>query len=182
MTEPIEPDRLKVIEIVDDNGTIRKMTDDEATTIADALSVAGERYESENFNDFPELEADFPGLEISDGSGYCPVQINGTYKGEELYFRARGSHASLSIGVASNAEDASVYSHPHYYAEVIVSDEPYAAGWLNPQEAETAMRHLLSNLNEFDADKNDLAHDKYMKDTKAFLLEVARKRDEKESS
>lgn len=68
-------------------------------------------------------------IEIDNIGGNCPVQAEGTINGEPFYFRARGSHWSMSIG----GED--IIAHPDWYYEEPYGDEPFDAGWMAEWEA-----------------------------------------------
>jgi hypothetical protein len=73
----------------------------------------------------PEILFDYIG-------GNCPVQAEGTIDGAQFYFRARGTHWSLSIATSASGpwgEDA--WEHFEKY-----SDEEYAAGWMDVSEGE----------------------------------------------
>ncbi|MEN3973070.1 hypothetical protein WJS89_10360 [Sphingomicrobium sp. XHP0235] len=64
---------------------------------------------------------------ISYAGGNCPVQIEGTVKGEPFYFRARGEHWSLGIGGDPVGE-------PEWYHEEGYGNWPNA-GWMPLHEA-----------------------------------------------
>lgn len=70
------------------------------------------------------------GLEITLLGGSCPVQAEGRIDGEPFYFRARGSHWSLSIG----GEDPVMT--PDWYHEEPYGQGPFDAGWMNRDEAQ----------------------------------------------
>lgn len=69
------------------------------------------------------------GVVIEDIGGNCPVQAEGTIDGKPFYFRARGSHWSLSIG----GED--VVGEPEWRHEEPYGDGPFDAGWMDVDEA-----------------------------------------------
>lgn len=61
--------------------------------------------------------------------GNCPVQAEGLIDGAPFYFRARGSHWSLSVG------GADVVGSPDWYHEEPYGDGPFDAGWMEEAEA-----------------------------------------------
>lgn len=67
-------------------------------------------------------------LEITMLGGFCPVQAEGTIEGEEFYFRARGERWSIGIG-------GDVVAKPDWYHEQPYGDEPFAAGYMDLDEA-----------------------------------------------
>lgn len=66
-------------------------------------------------------------LIIEDLGGNCPVQAEGFFDGVPFYFRARGSHWSLIVGVEG---ETSITEWFEKY-----SDDMYAAGWMEYDEA-----------------------------------------------
>jgi hypothetical protein len=69
------------------------------------------------------------GIRIKDIGGFCPVQAEGTIDGAPFYFRARGSRWSLSVG------GADVIGAPEFHHEEPYGDGPFAAGWMEEEEA-----------------------------------------------
>jgi len=70
---------------------------------------------------------DDPGLTITRLGGNCPVQAEGVVDGEPFYFRARWEHWRLEIGNPS--------LDPEWSYQERYGDSPYAAGWMNEDEA-----------------------------------------------
>ena len=60
--------------------------------------------------------------------GNCPVQGEGSVAGKPFYFRARWEHWSMGIGGDPVVE-------PEWYREQKWGDGPYAAGWMEEEEA-----------------------------------------------
>lgn len=71
---------------------------------------------------------------IENIGGFCPVQAEGSIDGKPFYFRARGSHWSLSIG----GEDVVV--KPEWYHEEGYGEGPFDAGWMELDEARSFIR------------------------------------------
>lgn len=71
-------------------------------------------------------------LIIDDIGGNCPVQAEGFFDGIPFYFRARGSHWSLDVGVEG---ETSIESFFEKY-----SDDVFAAGWMEEEEAKTFIK------------------------------------------
>lgn len=66
-------------------------------------------------------------LIIEDLGGNCPVQAEGFFDGVPFYFRARGSHWSLTVGVAGETQLTEWFEE--------YCDDPYGAGWMEEEEA-----------------------------------------------
>jgi hypothetical protein len=60
--------------------------------------------------------------------GNCPVQAEGVVDGKEFYFRARGQRWSFEVGDDLDADPEWSYSESY-------GDSPYAAGWMEEDEA-----------------------------------------------
>lgn len=76
-------------------------------------------------------QATEPVIDIDSIGGNCPVQAEGTINGWPFYFRARGEHWSLSVaepGFEACGEE--VWDYEEEYG-----DGPYAAGWMEVDEA-----------------------------------------------
>lgn len=67
--------------------------------------------------------------------GYCPVQGEGTINGERFYFRARGEHWSMAIGVPDEKDPNSIYSGGKWNYDEPYGNEAFAAGWMPLEEA-----------------------------------------------
>lgn len=75
------------------------------------------------------IDTKTPGLTIDFIGGNCPVQAEGTINGSEFYFRARGTHWTMSIG------GSDVILKPAWHRRRSYGDEPFCAGWMTEQEA-----------------------------------------------
>lgn len=88
-----------------------------------------------------------PNLEIDTIGGYCPVQAEGTVFGKPFYFRARGQTWSFAWG------DDPLDDAPQYYVVRRYSSEPFAAGWMEEDEArgfiDSAVEHLAAAVAAF---------------------------------
>lgn len=171
---------LKNITIVGADGSQRNMDDDEAQDFASVLDDISDRVEEER----PRMEAviarlneQIDGLEITSIGGNCPVQGDGTYNGEELYFRARGTHASLSVG--STDGEAPNSWNPRLYASARVTEEDdiYGAGWLTPEEIEIVIPALIDNLEEQSAEDNQARIDGFIAQVEAIREQMQKDRD-----
>lgn len=65
-------------------------------------------------------------LKIDWIDGNCPVQGEGYINGLPFYFRARGSHWSLTVYIDNKTE----WKYEEQYG-----DQPYSAGWMENSEA-----------------------------------------------
>jgi len=65
--------------------------------------------------------------------GNCPVQAEGTVDGIPFYFRARGTHWSMSIG--EDPVGISCGYKGGWHKEAEYGDEAYEAGWMSVEEA-----------------------------------------------
>lgn len=148
---------LKAITIINNDGSERKMDDEEAENFASLLSDIGDQMEEEQ----PRMEAvierlnaKVDGLELTYLGGAVPIQADGFYKGEPLYFRSRYSHASLSIGSTDEKPPSSW--NPRLYAIVRVTEpgDDFGAGWLAPEEVEVVIPILIDNLEEQTPEEN----------------------------
>lgn len=171
---------LKGIKVISNDGTEREMTDQEATDMAQSLNQAAVRSQEEG----PRLEAvierlneQVPDLEITRIGGNCPVQGEGTYQGEELYFRSRGTHASISVG-STDGESPNSWN-PARYAEARVTEEGdiYGAGWITPEEVEIIIPALLANLQEMSVEKNEARTAQFLESVEALAAEMKRNRE-----
>ncbi len=70
--------------------------------------------------------------------GNCPVQAEGTIDGLPFYFRARGDRWTMGIG-----DD--VVLAPAWFYEEPYGDGPFAAGWMDEDEAR-AFIHKAADL------------------------------------
>lgn len=66
-------------------------------------------------------------INIRNAGGVCPVQIEGHIKGKPFYFRARGEHWSIGIGVEP-------IGSPQWYRKEYYGEFP-EAGWMPMHEA-----------------------------------------------
>lgn len=174
---------LQNIHIVNNDGTQRQMDEEESLDLAQLLTQISENVEEERprmIRAIAQLEEDIPELEIEELGGNCPVQARGTYKGMPFYFRARGTHASLSVGSTNddNAEKAD-YSYPHLYAEVRVTEEgdDYGAGWLTPEELLVVFPFLIEHLQEQTHEDNEARLQEYI-DVINKMVELMKKQKE----
>lgn len=74
----------------------------------------------------------------------CPVLIEGTVDGLELYFRARWD--SWRLGIALTVEDAAFpteQSRAAFYSELSTELGEFGASWLEPAEVDQALRACL---------------------------------------
>lgn len=68
--------------------------------------------------------------------GYCPVQAEGTIDGKSFYFRARGRRWTMGIGGDPVGHPSELEGkRPEWYRERVWGDSPYAAGWMEEDEA-----------------------------------------------
>lgn len=82
-------------------------------------------------------------LRIDTIYGQCPVQAEGTIDGAPFYFRARGERWRIEIGPGNTAlivaapasHRATVEASPVWRYEQPYGDEPFAAGWMEHDEA-----------------------------------------------
>ena len=81
-------------------------------------------------------------LIIDDISGNCPVQGEGFFDGLPFYFRARGTHWSLDVGVVGETQVAS-------YVEKY-SDDMFAAGWMEVDEARVFIQQCYDKWSTID--------------------------------
>lgn len=74
---------------------------------------------------------------ITELGGNCPVQGEGTFDGVPFYFRARGNHWACRVGGSTNmkADDCIYGPGAHWSFVEEYGDEPYEAGWMEPDEA-----------------------------------------------
>ena len=77
---------------------------------------------------------DEPAIDITFLGGNCPVQAEGTIDGKPFYFRARGSHWTLSIGGVDPVDKPDWFWHESY------GNGPFDAGWMPVDEAEAFLR------------------------------------------
>lgn len=74
------------------------------------------------------LESTVVDIDITEIGGNCPVQADGTINGVPFYFRARGNRWSIGVG-------GDVVGDPTFYYEEPYGDAPFAAGWMDDDEA-----------------------------------------------
>jgi len=72
-------------------------------------------------------------IQITELGGNCPVQAEGTIRGELFYFRARGNRWSLSIG-------SDPIGSPAWWMVEQYGEGPYDAGWMPEDDAEKFIR------------------------------------------
>src|SRR6266568_1754512 len=89
--------------IIEPDGTERQVSGDEARSfwqmIQDTSNYLTERDGGGAWKAaVAELNRTIPGLHLDHMGGYVPIQGDGTYQGEECYFRARHQHAAFSVG------------------------------------------------------------------------------------
>lgn len=82
-------------------------------------------------------------LNIEELSGYCPVQGSGYFDSIPFYFRARGSSWSLNVGI----ERVTVVKE---YFGIYSEDDPYAAGWMQLEEATTLIEKCYKAWSQTD--------------------------------
>lgn len=75
-----------------------------------------------------------PSIEITSLGGNCPVQAEGFIDGQPFYFRARGNRWTMGIGGADTVLS------PDWFHEALYGDAPFAAGWMDDDEA----RHFIA--------------------------------------
>jgi hypothetical protein len=77
-----------------------------------------------------------PTIHIDWIGGNCPVQAEGTINDKPFYFRARGEHWSLGIGIDPIGDPE--WEHAEWYGEWP------DAGWMPVEEAEAFLRHAAA--------------------------------------
>ena len=82
----------------------------------------------------------FDDLVFNSTGGVFPFEAQGSYMGEQFYFRYRWSEASLSYGV----EKENVYFYPKYKARAFHEKSP--DGFLTQQEFEDLFTSLLYDI------------------------------------
>lgn len=172
---------LKNVTIVGLDGSQRKMDDEQAQDFAAVLEGIGERAREERPRMdmvVHRLNEKIDGLFITGIGGNCPIQGSGTYKGEELYFRARGTHASLSVG-STDGEPPNSWN-PRLYASARVTEEDdiYGAGWLTPEEVEIVIPILVENLEERTEEDNKARMDAFVAEVERIREQMQKDRDE----
>jgi hypothetical protein len=136
---------LKMIKVIEKDGTERDMTDQEVDDMVASLEAVEAR--EDDWGAVQALEDMIPGLEIESFAGYCPVQGYGTLDGVGFYFRSRWDTATLSVGdYESEEEEAANYWKPKQYAAMRVTEDEYAAGWLKPAEVMVIFPELVKRL------------------------------------
>lgn len=85
------------------------------------------------------------GVEIGICGGNCPVQIDGTFRDQPFYFRARGSRWRTWIGPGAQVlRDSSLYEEREYRPEGTSDDDArYVAGWMPEEVAIDLLRGSL---------------------------------------
>lgn len=84
-------------------------------------------------------------LTVTQLGGNCPVQSEGTINGVPYYFRARGEHWSMAIG--PDPVDISCGFKEGWYKEQEWGDNPYAAGWMDVDEARKLIEQCAEEYN-----------------------------------
>jgi hypothetical protein len=172
----LSTDFLATTHIINDDGTTEEMGEERAATFAAALQERVEEWKTEDWQGMRErLEAntDYE-IRIAHFGGHVPIQGEGTLDGKPFYFRARYTHASLSVdttdegflqptGTCVVAEDYmdAVVDNPGSYASARVTDEDddYGAGWLNPEETEIVFLSLIPRLVKMTPEANAAIHE-----------------------
>ena len=103
MNEQPEDDHVMSFTLIEEDGTERPIQGDEARNFwnmvqetCNYLTQRDGRGAWDAARD--ELNKTVPNLHLTHLGGYTPIQGEGTYEGEECYFRARHQHAAFSVG------------------------------------------------------------------------------------
>lgn len=162
MDEGHEVDPVFPITIVESDGTERQLTGDDAKSFWDAVQATSDYLTSRDgakaWKDaVAELNRTVPGLELDRLGGYVPIQGEGTYEGESCYFRARGQHASFSVGTYHpDGMVTNWLAKRKATAQVVPDDDPFGAGYLTPAECVVIIREVLvPNLQEMSQEEGE---------------------------
>lgn len=147
---------FKDVEIIQDDGSTRKMGDQEAAVFYDALQERTEATKEDDWDGMSRRLEDGTDVVIDRFGGYVPIQGYGLIGGEPFYFRARYDSATLKVGSTITVdqweehnvsdETQAVISYPRLVAYARVTDDEFGAGWMSPEETEAVFLLLRSGL------------------------------------
>lgn len=172
MNDEIEDEDPRVrlfeqITIIESDGSERRMDADNIKAMIsslDNLDARGDNWTSVA----PRLEAALGNLEVTSFGGYVPIQGEGTftsgeYAGHGFYFRARYQTATLSVGTYDDDPDQVSYWNPRWQASIRVTDDPYGAGYMTPDETVAAFLLLFGQLKPVTREDNQEQMDAFTK-------------------
>lgn len=166
--------------VIQDDGTVVPMDAATAARVATGLVVGDELIKSEDWDGVRARLSEIEGVTITALGGHVPIQGDGTYFDEPLYFRARYTSARLCVGttkVDGDDDDGNVVHYPRLRAEmrVTVPEDDYGAGWLSPQDVEAIFPLLLAGLEERTHEHNVAAMQAWTDSLNALVADMKEK-------